>query len=401
MKKQLLLLVMMLLPIIAMADDSGSCGNNVTWSYEEATHTLTISGTGQMDDYPYNNMPWFGYRTAIENIIIEDGVTRIGNGAFFSCRLLTSITIPNSVTSIGTKVFDDCTGLASMVVESDNDVYDSREGCNAIINTIDNKLIAGCKNTVIPNTVTSIGEYAFNGCSGLITINIPGSVTSIGKAAFVNCTGLTSFTIPDGVTSIADETFMYCRALTSVTIPSSVTSIGQTVFADCSALTEVYCHAESVPLTNSISFAGFSLSKATLYVPDASIGLYQAVAPWKNFKKIVGLKCATPTIKIVNGEMTVESETEGVTYKWNYSFDAGNAVSYGNKATLAGTTNCHVTVYATKDGCQDSDVAETDVELNIGILGDSNRDGKVTITDAVGVVNIILNNGGVSAAPAK
>lgn len=74
-------------------------------------------------------------------------------------------------------------------------------------------------------------------------------------------------------------------------------------------------------------------------------------------------------------------------------------MSYGNKATLAGITNCHVTVYATKDGCQDSDVAETDVELNIGVLGDSNRDGKVTITDAVGVVNIIMNNGGVSSSP--
>lgn len=114
----------------------------------------------------------------------------------------------------------------------------------------------------------------------------------------------------------------------------------------------------------------------------------------------MGLKCATPTLKMVGGELTAECDTEDVTFEWNYSFDAGNAKSYGNKAALAGTTTCHVTVRATKDGSQDSDIAETDVELNIGVLGDANRDGKVTISDAVGVVNIILNNNGKTTAPA-
>ena len=108
MKKQLLFLVMMLLPMMAMADDSGSCGDNVTYTYVEATHTLTISGTGAMKDYDYNNMPWYNYRTDILKAIIEEGVRSIGDAAFWYCSRLTSVTIPNSVTTIGNYAFCKC-----------------------------------------------------------------------------------------------------------------------------------------------------------------------------------------------------------------------------------------------------------------------------------------------------
>ena len=166
-------------------------------------------------------------------------VTSIGWRAFFSCSGLTSVTIPNSVTSIDEYAFQNCSGLTSIKVESGNQKYDSRDNCNAIIEKSSNTLISGCKNTIIPNSVTSIGNYAFDGCSGLTSITIPNSVTSIGNYAFDGCSGLTSITIPNSVTSIGDYAFDGCSGLTSVTIPNSVTSIGQAAFLGCSGLTSV------------------------------------------------------------------------------------------------------------------------------------------------------------------
>ena len=114
-------------------------------------------------------------------------VTSIGELSFWYCSGLTSVTIPNGVTRIGGNPFADCPQIATIVVEGGNSVYDSREGCNAIISTNDNMLIAGCKNTIIPNSVTSIGYYAFRGCSGLTSVTIPNSVTNIGLGVFGSC----------------------------------------------------------------------------------------------------------------------------------------------------------------------------------------------------------------------
>ena len=121
--------------------------------------------------------------------------------------------------------FEGCTGLTNIVVDAGNSVYDSREGCNAIIETATNTLVAGCKNTIIPNSVTSIGSNAFENCRRLTSVTIPNSVTSIGNSAFEGCTGLTSVTIPNSVTSIGRSAFYGCSGLTSVTIPNSVTTI--------------------------------------------------------------------------------------------------------------------------------------------------------------------------------
>ena len=138
-------------------------------------------------------------------VTIGNSVTTIGDYAFFSCSSLTSITIPNSVTSIGYSSLGDCDNLKSIVVESGNTTYDSRDNCNAIIETATNTLIQGCNNSVIPNSVTSIGKSAFAFCESLTSVTIPESIRTIGDIAFSNCTGLTSIEIPNSVTTIGNQ----------------------------------------------------------------------------------------------------------------------------------------------------------------------------------------------------
>lgn len=223
----------------------------------------------------------------LTSITIPNSVTSIGYYAFSGCSGLTSITIPNSVTSIGGEAFSYCSGLTSIVVEEGNIKFDSRSNCNAIIETLSNKLIVGCQNTTIPNSVMTIGAQAFISCSGLTSITIPNGVTTIEGAAFAFCSGLTSVTIPNSVTSIGSQTFLGCSGLTSITIPSSVASIGYQTFLGCSGLTDVYCYAENVPTTNSDAFAYLNLGNITLHVRPASIDSYKTSAPWSDFKEIV------------------------------------------------------------------------------------------------------------------
>ena len=211
----------------------------------------------------------FLYCKGLTSITIPNSVTSIGNWAFYGCSSLTSITIPNSVTSIGKSAFDysgltsitipnsvtsigefafsNCTSLTSITVEKGNSKYDSRDNCNAIIETNTNKLIAGCKNTTISNSVTSIGNYAFYGCSGLTSITIPNSVTSIGESAFKSCSSLTSITIPNSVTSIGERAFSYCSGLTSITFNGSTPpEFGEYVFKYVKNSIPVYVPANSI-----------------------------------------------------------------------------------------------------------------------------------------------------------
>ena len=330
----LFLSLAMLLSIVSVVDFSayadvqtGSCGDNVTYSLDTETGVLTISGTGDM----YSYGPFYE-NTNIKSVIIENGVTSIGDGVFQGCTSLRSVTIPDSVTSIGDDAFygcyftsenfvnnsnvelddsskptivdtdaggfcikdnelvnmrptyaigeitipdsvtsisdyafndctsltsvtipdsvtsiDDwtfssCTSLTSIEVSGNNKNYSSADG--VLFNKDKSELItypAGKTDSeyVIPNSVISIGDSAFENCTSLTSVTIPDSVTSIGRYTFENCTSLTSVTIPNSVTSIGDYAFYNCTSLTSVTIPDSVTSIGSGAFSNCTSLTSI------------------------------------------------------------------------------------------------------------------------------------------------------------------
>ena len=202
----------------------------------------------------------------LSSINIPESVTSIESGAFYGCSSLTSINIPKSVTNIESSAFRSCSGLTSIIVAEGNTIYDSRNGCNAIIETNSNKLIAGCSTTIIPESVTSIGECAFLDHSNLISIKIPKNVISIELHAFSRCKNLTSIIvaegntiydsrygcnaiietnsnklivgcsktiIPESVTSIGRDAFMGCSNLVSINIPKNVTSIGIYAFSGC------------------------------------------------------------------------------------------------------------------------------------------------------------------------
>ena len=252
--------------------------------------------------------------SSFEDFTIPEGVTEIGEQAFRSCSNLTSITIPEGVTEIGNYAFSDCSSLTAIIVEEGNEVYDSRNGCNAIIETNSNTLIQSCSTTIIPESVTKIGYGAFYDCSNFTTIAIPESVTSIGMGAFYGCTNLTSITIPESVTSIGDYAFAGCTNLTSINIPENVASIGEGVFEECTSLTSINI-PESVTSIGNYAFYGCS-SLTAITIPESvtSIG-YDAFSGCTNLTSITIPEGVTEIgEEAFDGTAWYDNQPDGVTY---------------------------------------------------------------------------------------
>ena len=259
MKKRILSMVLALsmlisfMPIIASAATSGTCGDNLTWTFDNGT--LTISGTGEMKNYSGNlnqSAPWHSNIKSIKSVVIEKGVTNIGDYAFSWCNSLTSITIPNSVISIGRDAFDNCSSLTSITIPNSitSIGYGAFEACSGLtsvtipnsLTSISDSVFSRCDSLTsitIPNSITSIGSCTFSSCSSLTSIMIPSSITSIGSAAFSICSSLTNITILNSVTRIEPYAFSNCSSLTNITIPNSVTFIGEDAFNNCSSLENI------------------------------------------------------------------------------------------------------------------------------------------------------------------
>ena len=211
---------------------------------------------------------------SLDSVNIPNSVNNLGWGAFRFCSSLKSIVIPNSVDSIGIYAFDGCTALSSIQVVADNPVFDSREDCNAIIETATNTLIVGCKNTIVPETVTTIGKYAFYRCTPLTSITIPNSVTYIDTCAFWSCSGLSSIKIPENVTTIEYAAFARCSNLNSITIPKRITNIGDEAFLYCTSLDTIYIEATTPPVLGYTVFEG--TPAPVCVIPCGTLAAYEA-----------------------------------------------------------------------------------------------------------------------------
>ncbi len=295
MKNHLLFIILMMLPLTVGA--RGTEINGINFNLNSSNKTAEVASWNRGHKYTGD--------VVIPSSVTKDGVdytvTSIQANAFGNCSELISVTIPNTVATIGKDIFANCTGLASIVIEEGNPVYDSRENCNALIETASNRLIYGCKGTVIPNGVTTIGQGSFKNCAGLTSIIIPNSVTTIENAAFQKCSGLTYIYLGTGlenipeyvfedcnlktveinnnaivsknynsgeinvggifiyasveeiilgedVTSIGDWAFRGC-GMTSIKMSDNVTSIGDYAFRECTRLT-------SVELSNNLTYIG-------------------------------------------------------------------------------------------------------------------------------------------------
>ena len=221
--------------------------------------------------------------SSLTSITIPDSVTTIGEVAFVGCYALTSVTIPNSVTTIGEDAFSCCSKLTAFYGKFAS--ADNR--CLIVDGVLNSFAPAGLTTYSIPNSVTTIGGYAFSDCSALKSVTIPDSVTTIGYYAFCNCDALTSVTIPDSVTTIGSSAFYGCDALTSITIPDSVTTIGGSAFYSCRALKEVYCKPTTPPSLGYSSVFDNNASRRKIYVPTASVSAYKSATYWSEYASAI------------------------------------------------------------------------------------------------------------------
>ena len=258
----------------------------------------------------------------LTSITIPNGVEKIGYHCFYGCTGLKSITIPKSTYFIEAGILAGCSSIETISVDKANKTYDSRDNCNAIIKTNTNELIAGCKNTIIPNNVVSINSYAFQRNQALTTISIPNSVLEIGYEAFSGCENLSSISIREGVTKIDEYAFNKCTSLVNLTIPNGVVSIKMGAFRDCSNLFSIY-FGNSLVTIGAVAFEGCSSLNDITFTSDVGYG-YHAFDRCNNITTVVST-CKNPS-------------DGGVFTRDTYN----NAVLY----VPVGTTNLYKNIYS-------------------------------------------------------
>ncbi len=400
---------------------------------------------------------------SLESIVFPSTLKSISQNAFQGCWSLKSIHIPKNVNNINTLAFNfyyssgEGQTLETITVDPENTTFDSRDNCNAIIRTADNKLWKGCKNTVIPSTVQSIESYAFEGCKDLTDITIPEGVTSMGWSAFAG-SGLKHVALPQSLTSIGNYAFSMCTSLEEIRLPRNVSSIGSYAFGSCSNIQRVVSEIENPFNINSNTFGSSSQGypgigdNVILYVPVGSRDKYLACQGWDVFSDIVEIEMFNTldalSTKIAKGgigrlAITMNNEQpitafqfvvglpEGVSLTKCELTDrkkSGHNISFAPLAngnyqvtcislsseTFSGNEGALVNLTLTVDKNtveDDYQVTIKDIELTTldavaltpldvtgtltvtdVLLGDTNADGRVTITDAVAIVNYILNN---------
>ena len=379
----------------------------------------------------------------LTSVVLSNSLTSIDSGAFSGCKMLTSLTLPNSLKSIGAASFtgsgltsftvpasveeigvnplSDCASLTTIVVDESSPYFHSQNHCNAIIEKSSNTLISGCKNTVIPNTVTTIGINAFRCCSGLTAITIPNSVTTLLDGAFYDCEDLTAIEIPNSVTTmemwafgycyslasvkmsnrvtrLRQSVFFHCTSLESIEIPKSVTSIESLALDGCSGLKSITSYITDVFQTGQMAFLG--CENAILYVPKGLVEKYKTTKDWNSFKKIVENFEKTP--------MTLSCNSKG-------SIDVNGIFKFTNQVAKVDVKKDedNTLTFTPEEGCKLEQVSLNGFDISAMVKNntltsaipenstmivtfanesaDINGDGSVDISDVVCLVNIILS----------
>lgn len=317
----------------------------------------------------------FAYCQSLTAISLPDGLVRIGSMAFQNCGL-TSISLPEKLTTIESSAFANCNSIESIqipvsvvnigesafwnkslktiIISSGNSVYDSRNNCNAIIETATNTLLFGCQGSFVPDGVEKIANRAFVGCEGLTSVILPATVKTIGEFAFDTCPLLASVTLNEGLESLGTQAFCRCSALDAITLPSSLTEIGQFAFSGTNLANITSLIEEPFAIDASVFQSLYS--RATLYVPDGTKAKYQNVEAWKRFINIIEVtkQCEKPTITYDNGQLKYECATEGANFITSIS-DSDVKSHIGSVVDLNVTYT--VNVIATAVGYRNSEAA--------------------------------------------
>lgn len=389
---------------------------NVTIGTSSSTGNITICKAA------------FDNCTSLTNLALGNSVTAIGDIAFYFCSNLPSLTIPKSVTSIGDAAFSGCESMESITVASGNTVFDSRNNCNAIIETATNTLIAGCKNTVIPSTVTTIGSNSFLGCHAMTGITIPNSVTSIEEGAFEACWHLENITIPKSVTSIGEAAFAFCPYMLNMTvesgnpiydsrgncnaiietatntliagsystvIPNTVTAIGNYAFANC--------YISNVVIPNSVTSIGDMAFAYCYGLENLTIGKNVTSFGENAFSDCVMLE------NVYSLSTTPRAIGDIFTRDYDNDYVYHNATLWVPKNSVNAYMNANIwkkftTIKAIVPGDLDADgtLNVSDVTALISMvlgnipanpaLGDLNGDGLVNVADVTALITLVLNS---------
>ena len=290
-------------------------------------------------------------------ITLPESLTTIDGAAFWNCVKLDSLFIPRGVNTIAQCITAACSGLKSLVIDSENPIYDSRDGCNAIILTAENKLIQGSPTAFIPESVTAIGDYAFWATYIPSTFTIPNSVRTIGNKAFMG-TKFVNLIIPDSTEWIGDQSFALCQSLASLTLPASLAHIGDKAFYGCQAIKEVKVYQSEPLAINENVFENKAYQNGTLHVPVGCADKFRAAVGWSRFSHIIGdIILPNPADVNGDGEINIADANNVVVIIIN----GGGSGGHGHAPQPEGEA----------------------------IIGDVNGDGEVNMADVNAIISII------------
>lgn len=277
-----------LLSMAVSAEDmleEGTCGDNITWTLNINTGELILTGSGDMNDYGGTNgsTPWYSHKDLVRTVTVWEGITSLGDYAFFNCRNLIDITLPSSLQSVGDNAFSNCRSLTGIelparVTSLGTGLF---SGCSALesitlpvsIPEIPTSAFSGCtrlKAVDLPISVVAIGNEAFFGCRALSEITLPHGLLLIGDSAFYNCTALTEVVLPTGVQAIGNEAFVSCSHLVSLSLPNTLTSVGERVLENSTPVAVIFYGSEEEWEAVELSDNNAVLTRALIFHPDHS-----------------------------------------------------------------------------------------------------------------------------------